>query len=152
MTKTCSKCNRTKESHLFHKNRAQPDGLAVYCKTCKTALDRKNGYRYNYKSKRKISYRFNYGKRLAKKRGLGWSLSLKMYESLMAQPCYYCQGPLPETCVGLDRIINTRGYHKYNVVPCCKMCNHIKRDFFNKDQMKEIGLLIERWRIDGYLD
>ena len=38
--KRCSKCGETKPRSGFHKNRAQPDGLANYCKPCARANEK----------------------------------------------------------------------------------------------------------------
>lgn len=60
----------------------------------------------------------------AKKRGYEFALTLEDIKEYWKQPCYYCGSPV-ET-VGLDRVDNTRGYFKDNVVSCCWDCNRIK--------------------------
>jgi hypothetical protein len=58
---------------------------------------------------------------------------------LISQPCFYC-GLNPESVIkttrgmvghkflGLDRINSLYGYHKGNVIPCCRFCNFAKHD------------------------
>lgn len=81
-------------------------------------------------------------KTTAQKRNLVWNLSDEQAKELMDANCYYC-GAIPangnsERCHnifngvylynGIDRIDNTQGYVKNNVVSCCKTCNYAKRD------------------------
>lgn len=39
----------------------------------------------------------------------------------------------------IDRVINGSGYLLDNIVKCCWICNSLKNDFFDRDQMKIIG-------------
>lgn len=77
-------------------------------------------------------------KRGANKRSLAVSLTDNEIVSLSKQNCYYCNAKPPvNKRNGIDRCNNKLGYHKSNVVPCCKMCNRIKyttdkNDFINK--------------------
>jgi len=67
--------------------------------------------------------RFSIARGAAKHRGLDWVLSFDEHMELLAHPCYYCQGPLNETSIGLDRLDHRLGYVHGNVVPCCGKCN-----------------------------
>ena len=62
----------------------------------------------------------------AKYRRLEITLSMEQWLQIIAAPCYYCGGSLPETGSGLDRIDSTLGYHAENVRPCCRTCNTAK--------------------------
>lgn len=76
-------------------------------------------------------------KRCAKEKGLEYSLGLDDFILLTAANCFYC-GTLPTPYFydgkahgafignGIDRVDNTRGYTKENVVPCCTQCNWAK--------------------------
>jgi len=78
-------------------------------------------------------------KRDAKKRGYSWNLSDSHFFKLCLSNCYYCKQP-PSlvvidsryrahgafVCNGVDRVDNSRGYVKGNVVACCKPCNRAK--------------------------
>lgn len=95
---------------------------------------------------------FPQAKSIAKKSGRVWEISRENYEKLRNLKCHYCEGPLPETGVGLDRLDNTRGYQLNNVVPCCTLCNMARRNQFTPGEMKTfIGPAIKkirRWRAD----
>jgi hypothetical protein len=67
-------------------------------------------------------------------RNLGWELSDELFFSLIAENCHFC-GAAPSAVMkqlgnftynGIDRIDNSLGYIKWNVVPCCKWCNAMK--------------------------
>jgi len=47
----------------------------------------------------------------------------------------------------VDRMDNSRGYEKGNIVLCCLRCNLIKADFFTPSEMEEIGkkYIAMRW-------
>ena len=74
----------------------------------------------------------------AKQRGLPFQISLDEFNDLSQQNCSYC-GSKPSTIVkgtsengkyiynGLDRIDSAFGYIIDNLVPCCKICNYMKR-------------------------
>ena len=77
-------------------------------------------------------------KKSARERNLELSLSNKQIRDLITQSCYYCdaeprvhkynknfQDYLPYN--GIDRIDNSKGYILNNVVPCCSICNYMKR-------------------------
>ena len=61
----------------------------------------------------------------AKKRGLQWNLSRELFDSLIDAPCRYHGGP--QASRGVDRVDNKKGYVPDNCVPCCHMCNLMKR-------------------------
>lgn len=80
----------------------------------------------------------------AQRRGQEWALTIGECADLFQQPCFYCGSP-PAQVVrispprtefdtqtyiynGLDRLDNACGYRLGNVVPCCKVCNHAKKD------------------------
>lgn len=59
----------------------------------------------------------------AKRHGHVWTITEQQFAALRARSCHYCDGPLPETGHGLDRIDCTGGYEPDNVLPCCQSCN-----------------------------
>lgn len=80
----------------------------------------------------------NQYKQKAKKRNLSWSLTYEEFSFLVTSPCFYCGLPprnrnyRPENngafvYTGIDRVNNCEGYTNINVVPCCKLCNLMKR-------------------------
>jgi len=78
-------------------------------------------------------------RRGAKHRGLEFHLTDEDCESLFKMDCHYCGSPPSATSKvvrtndcdefiynGIDRIENTLGYLKNNIVPCCSLCNFMK--------------------------
>lgn len=75
----------------------------------------------------------------AKTRKIEFSIGVEDFRKLVSAPCQYCRkDPKPyrgygrdETapyfCNGLDRVDNTKGYTASNCVPCCTVCNLMKR-------------------------
>jgi len=64
----------------------------------------------------------------ARKRGISLDLSREEWESVIAQPCHYCGGPLAPTGYGLDRKDTQGPYTLLNVVPSCLPCNRRKAE------------------------
>jgi len=56
-----------------------------------------------------------------KKRGRDCDLDIEYIDALIAHPCCYCGER--EKQMTLDRVDNTKGHIKGNVVPACKPCN-----------------------------
>jgi hypothetical protein len=74
----------------------------------------------------------------ARRRGLEWALPEDLFFVLVEATCHYC-GAAPATRSapsrnghflynGIDRINNAVGYVETNVVTCCSVCNHAKKD------------------------
>lgn len=90
----------------------------------------------------------------ARNRGVSWEVAEDEFRHLATQDCHYCGAP-PQTAVnrsryggvwvynGLDRVDNARGYTLDNVVPCCKRCNHAKKDMSLDEFMAWIARLTE---------
>lgn len=80
----------------------------------------------------------------AKKGNKEFSLSDDEFKELIYSNCYYC-GKEPSQVMrsrssngnilynGIDRIDNSKGYVRGNVVPCCRQCNIAKRDHTVKE-------------------
>lgn len=96
-------------------------------------------------------------KKNANKRDYEFKLSLDEFIELIYNDCYYCgakpnnkytyiSGNIREEFLynGIDRVDNTKGYIKNNVVSCCSKCNTLKRGAtleIAKKMMEYIGLL-----------
>jgi hypothetical protein len=79
--------------------------------------------------KNKPENRFKTCRKMAKVRNLEFNLSLAEYlELITLDQCSYCRGPLPILGHGLDRVDNSKGYTKDNVVACCGPCNRFRGD------------------------
>ena len=59
-------------------------------------------------------------------RNYEFNITLKEFKELWEKPCVYCGNEIKK--IGIDRVDNTIGYIKNNIVPCCKICNFMKRD------------------------
>lgn len=82
----------------------------------------------------------------ARKRDLPFALTWDDFESLCDLPCSYCGGPVERFGAGLDRIDNSKGYDRTNVLPSCGVCNQVRRGLFTDAEMRELGSVIRRIR------
>lgn len=82
---------------------------------------------------------YRYYQRSAKKREIHFELTEEDFSFLTQMNCFYC-GDEPDQYVtnqsgstychnGVDRRDPTSGYTMDNVVPCCKVCNIMKRNY-----------------------
>lgn len=105
--------------------------------TCGLCIKRSDETAYN-------TY-FDSYKQNAKKRGLSFSLTKKQFMSLVSRDCWYC-GAEPQLrshsrnndiiVNGIDRTNNSKGYLINNCVPCCKICNTMKKNM-DEGQFRE---------------
>ncbi len=72
---------------------------------------------------RRVLRVFRRYQREAKRRGLGWALSMDDIHDVIFQPCTYCGAVGPS---GIDRINNDSYYVRENIQPCCWTCNRAK--------------------------
>ena len=86
---------------------------------------------------------YNLYRRAAILRGYKFCLSVTEVAGMILQPCHYCgatgsmswslnrkQGGQDRISYnGIDRVDNSLGYSISNCVPCCKMCNNIKKAY-----------------------
>lgn len=94
---------------------------------------------YHARHVRSIKTRYTDALRYAKNKNLTWTISFEDYKKLLNNNCTYCNGPLPETKVGLDRKDSFVGYQLENVVPCCRYCNQIKSNIFTFDEFLQFS-------------
>lgn len=59
-----------------------------------------------------------------------------LIENILFKKCSYCG---TDKYIGCDRIDNSKGHTKDNVIPCCHVCNTIRGDNFTVDEMKKLG-------------
>lgn len=124
--RTCNRCHKTK--HIEDFSIRKKDGLTEpICKSCQVIRNRSYS--------RTIQGRLTWSRYAAKKRNLQWELTDEDYGDLIIKPCEYCGSDLNPSGCGLDRKCNDIGYCKDNVVPCCKICNVVKNDFFTYEEM-----------------
>lgn len=68
-------------------------------------------------------------KNRAVKKGLSFEISKEDFGLLCGGDCAYCGKASTATHRnGIDRVDNDQGYVAGNVRPCCRECNHMKRD------------------------
>lgn len=80
-------------------------------------------------------------KTIDKRKGLICDLDRDwLYENILCKPCIYCGSVVN---IGCDRIDNSKGHTKDNVVPCCDICNRTRFDNFTHEEFKEIGKVIK---------
>lgn len=162
----CTKCKAVKpldETH-FPRAKDRPLGFGYLCRSCERERSRDKNKRiprrdrwylmtpeqkktrklsqqqYNRcETGRAISYANGYRKFDAK-RGLqndiGWRF---IFAEIFLKPCFYCGD---STKTGCDRIDNSKGHTKDNVVPACADCNCARGDRFNHEEMRAIGAAI----------
>lgn len=71
-------------------------------------------------------------------------LNKEEFKNIISKPCTYC-GDIRK--IGLDRIDNSKGHIKTNVVPCCYECNTAKSDNFTLEEMLIVGAAIRAIKI-----
>ena len=64
--------------------------------------------------------------RQARRRNLSVNMKKRHYQTLIMQPCVYCGRK--GVRVGVDRVDNHQHYTTENTLPCCAVCNFMKRD------------------------
>ena len=87
--------------------------------------NRKNCLKRNKKYNHTLKGKFITYKTGAKRKGLIFELTLDEFSKIISEPCYYCG----ENGYGIDRLDNSIGYLKINIVPCCSMCNYMKNNY-----------------------
>jgi len=82
----------------------------------------------------------------ATQRGLIFGISKKVFVFTILLDCHYC-GAKPRKCYvnksvfcvsnGIDRMNNSKGYEKSNIVPCCSTCNFMKVKMSHDEFIKQ---------------
>lgn len=126
--KKCSKCSLSFPIESFYNCTKTKDGKQAWCRSCT--------HREGRRIYRTPKGRYTILKKDAKARGIDFSLTFEEYESVYTDRCGYCLGKVV-TATGIDRIDNSKGYEKENIIPACKWCNYAKgtwspRAFYEK--------------------
>ena len=72
------------------------------------------------------SRRWKEFQRQARRRKLPVVMEMRHYHLLTKQPCAYCGRKVGS--IGVDRVCNSEPYTAENTLPCCSVCNFMKRD------------------------
>lgn len=137
-TRVCAQCQTEKPLDQFAKKNKSSEVVECYCKQC-----RRNK---RVKYAKTPHARWLQSKRRAEERGLIWTINFEDYEKLLMKNCAYCEGKINIYGVGLDRKNNTIGYILENVVPCCGICNKLKSDYLNYEEMMELKPFLIKFR------
>jgi hypothetical protein len=94
-----------------------------------------NAKRKNISEKRKeynksdkgifLSYMHESRRRTKLSKGIKFELKYEEFVHMINDICAYCG---KKNCRGIDRIDNNKSYALENSVPCCKICNWMKKD------------------------
>jgi len=80
----------------------------------------------NRKRRESIEAHFKVYKRTARLKKLEFVLSEDEFNSVVTQPCYYCETTDEKGFNSIDRMNQFVGYIQSNCVSCCAMCNRLK--------------------------
>lgn len=72
----------------------------------------------------------------ANRKNYPFELSFEDFISICEKPCFYCEKYDINKLNGIDRVNNNDGYTSTNSLPCCSICNNMKKameinDFLN---------------------
>lgn len=98
-----------------------------------------------------VTPRFRCGQKNAKARNLSWDLDRDSYSQIITKDCSYCNRTLRwETGCSLDRIDNTKGYTKDNVLPCCAFCNRLRSNVLTVEETKVVVEALMSYRSGNF--
>lgn len=151
-TKLCTGCGKDLPLSAYRAQKQGRYGKAAKCGNCYMRWHRERQSRPEVRQQQRASARA-YSATLKGRYGLMRDRSkLKGYTDIMSlaeyriavtgRSCVYCERPLPEKGVGLDRLDNNTGYTAENVVPCCGVCNTARSDNFSHEEFIEIAAAI----------
>lgn len=109
--------------------------------TQKTDEEKKQHFKdYNkkWRSENWSKVRYNNFTGNAKKRNLTNEITKEEFDYFLSMTCYYCD----EKACGLDRIDNSQGYKKGNVLSCCMRCNHTRNTYWTVEETRKMIRMI----------
>ncbi len=90
----------------------------------------------------------------ARRRNLPFELTRDQMSELMDKPCFYCGAEPSNSLVqhgkqirpyqGIDRLDNSKGYVMDNIVPCCIICNKMKKAMNETEFMSHVRAIVSR--------
>jgi hypothetical protein len=104
-----------------------------------------SGYRLAFRK-----YKWN-----AKQRKIRFDLTAAEFTSIVSKDCHYCgANPIKRKDIGsvwmppmngIDRVDNGKGYFLENCVPCCSMCNRMKKDYYFSEFLEKVINIYKKW-------
>lgn len=145
--KTCSCCKLDLTLNNFNKHAKQPDGFTYSCKLCIKKLNYTKGINLAYHKSR------------AKKRGIDFNITSKdlylpKYCPILEIELNYYNTNQLDNSPSVDRIDNTKGYIKGNVIIISSLANAMKnRASFDELRLfsKNMNKLITNYEMQGAL-
>ena len=136
MKKKCPACKDIKSFNKFYNEKIAKDGKHYYCKICDDIRNRKYYLKYPEK------YLFARAKWRAKKKGIPFDLKLGDIKipkvcPVFKKPFVYGIGKVNYSSMSLDRIENTKGYTKDNIIVVSFKANTMK----SNATVKELRIL-----------
>lgn len=81
-----------------------------------------------------------------KKRRFEYNLDADwLIENILFKECVYCGD---KEYIGCDRIDNSKGHTKENVLPCCAICNSTRGNNYSYEEMLLIGKTIKKIKLN----
>jgi hypothetical protein len=98
----------------------------------------------------------------ADKREIEFSLTKEEFRSISSKMCKYCGSEpkpryarniksvdaIPYVYNGIDRVENTLGYVASNCVPCCSLCNYMKRELSTEEFLSHIKKVLSYSKVN----
>lgn len=153
----------------FHRSKNRLYGFEYKCKSCAKErgriknINRRGTGRFKKLSQDKKLQKYEIAKKYYKTKNGRARVTASMYKKtdkskglendidwvfiltqILDNKCYYCgviNGKL-----GCDRLDNSKGHIKTNVVPCCELCNKTRLDNYTSKEMKFLGKVISKIR------
>ena len=155
MAKACTTCCKMLSIDYFTHD-SDNETITKTCKQCRDSNKIQNDKRDKdhrnavTRGSTKSQY-YSYAKN-APVRNLSFELSYEQYESIVKQPCYYCETLQERGINGIDRKDNDIGYILDNCVSCCQLCNYMKHNLHIDVFFKRIEhILTYHQKINGSL-
>lgn len=105
--------------------------------------DRLREMNKRWELKNPLKVKFKRCSERAAKRGKEFSLQFQEFSDLLnGAKCNYCG---TEKELGLDRVVNSIGYHISNVVPCCRECNRLKY-IYSRERFIKICVAVTKFQ------
>ena len=158
----CFRCGEVfpTTKQFFYADKHRPLGLSYECKSClsirKIGRDRRTERWANLSPERKAKVKVRQQKynRTNKGRAIFLRKAYQRIDScdlttgevlqIIEMPCHYCG--TTEHNRGLDRIDNSLGHNRGNVLSCCRDCNSARGDRLTVDEMLMLGAVIRSIR------